>query len=316
MLQQTRVTTVLPYYRRFLERFPDPPSLARAEEEQVLALWSGLGYYRRARALRAGAREVAERHGGRLPSDPSQLRRLPGVGRYTAGAIASIAFGLPEPVLDGNVRRVLARVLALDAETVGRGEAERRLWAAATELAAGPDPGGLNQALMELGATLCAPRDPTCSACPVRRCCRARAAGNQEAYPARRARPTCERVEVAVALIRRGDRFLLERPPERSPLRGTWDLPAREIRDGQSKRARLAEALAAEYGLEVSVGPATERLSHTIMSRRLLLEVRPCRLRRGGVSGRKMLRWLDPLALPQTAVSGATRKVLRRAGTG
>jgi A/G-specific adenine glycosylase len=312
MLQQTRVATVLPYYRRFLERFPDPPSLARADEEQVLALWSGLGYYRRARALRAGAREVTERYGGSLPADPAELRRLPGVGRYTAGAIASIAFGLREPVLDGNVRRVLARVLALDTETPGRSEAERRLWTAAGELVDGPDPGGLNQALMELGAVLCTPREPSCEACPVARYCRARIQGRPEAYPARRASAAPERREIAVAVIRRAGRVLLERPPEGGPLRGTWDLPAREIHLPVPAEESLAEALTADHGLEVVVGPAEGRLGHSIMQSRLLLEIRLCRLRRGRVAGREGLRWIDPQRLDDAAVSGATRKVLRR----
>ena len=166
MLQQTRVETVLPYYARFLERFPDASRLADATEDDVLASWSGLGYYRRARALHQGARVVMERHDGKLPRDPADLRRLPGVGRYTAGAIASVAFGLPEPILDGNVRRVLARIFAVDGVRLGPAAEERELWGLAASLVQGSAPGDLNQALMELGALICTPRAPACPACP------------------------------------------------------------------------------------------------------------------------------------------------------
>jgi A/G-specific adenine glycosylase len=261
----------------------------------------------------AGARQVAERHGGRLPADARELRDLPGVGRYTAGAIASIAFGLREPVLDGNVRRVLARLLALNGEAGGRGNADRRLWAAAEELVDGPSPGDLNQALMELGATLCTPRDPSCSTCPVARRCRAGKQGRPEAYPARRAARAGEKVQVAVAVVRRGGRVLLERPPAGAPLRGAWDLPAREIGAGRSGENALCAALAEEHGLEIGVGPAVGRLGHAIMHRRLLLEVRLCRLRRGRVAGSEALRWIDPRRLGDAAVSGATRKALELA---
>jgi A/G-specific adenine glycosylase len=310
MLQQTQVATVLPYYRRFMTRFPDPARLAAASEEEVLALWSGLGYYRRARSLQAAARQVVECHAGRLPADPCELRRLPGIGRYTAGAIASIAFDLCEPVLDGNVRRVLTRIIADDPE-------ERRLWEIAAQLADGPDPGDLNQALMELGALICTPRDPSCDACPLSRHCRAGASGRPEAYPARRnAGRATEQVRVAVAVVRRADQVLLERPPSGSPLRGAWDLPALATPPGATAASTLCRALRRRYGLEISAGEPAGRVSHGIMHRRLRLEVVPCRLRRGRVAGRRELRWVELSALDQAAVSGATHKALSLLVTG
>jgi A/G-specific adenine glycosylase len=306
MLQQTQVASVIPYYERFLERFPDVASLSRASEETVLGLWSGLGYYRRARSLLVGAREVVRRHAGRLPEDPRRLRELPGIGRYTAGAIASIAFQAPEPALDGNVRRVLARLFA-----VGDDGAERQLWRLAEELVQGPRPGELNQGLMELGALVCTPRDPACHRCPVRRRCRARQRGRQHEFPPVRERAAPSRVDVAVPWIMQAGKLLLERPATGNPLRGMWDLPAMELGDGADPPRRIACELSRRHDLEVLPGALVARSTHGIMNRRLRLQVFDCRLRRGRVSGRRDLRWLDPERLADTAVSGATLKVAR-----
>ena len=306
MLQQTQVATVLPYYRRFLDRFPDPATLARASEEEVLSAWSGLGYYRRARALHESARQVTARHAGRLPADPQALRRLPGIGRYTAGAIASIAFDLCEPVLDGNVRRVLVRLFAVAS---GPGT-DRRLWQLAGDLVRGPEPGNLNQALMELGALVCRPADPNCAACPVAGHCRGRSRDPLR-HPAPRPRRASERVRVAVAVVRRSGRMLLERPRRPNPLRGRWDLPAAELPARADASASIRSLLRRRHALVVRVEREIGRAAHGIMHRRLELEIHDCRLGRGRVAGNAELRWLDPLAIDSVAVSGATRKVLR-----
>jgi A/G-specific adenine glycosylase len=307
MLQQTQVATVLPYYERFLRRFPDLRSLAEAREEDVLAAWSGLGYYRRACSLREGARVVMERHGGKVPQDPVELLELPGVGRYTAGAIASVAFGRTEPVLDGNVRRVLSRLLARDG--VGAAE-ERALWEAAGVLVRGRDPGDLNQALMELGATICTPRAPRCPVCPVSSSCLAGKSGTPEAFP--RARPTRapEAVRVAAALVERRGRVLLERPGAGSPLRGVWDLPAFEVRGRASAAVTIGRGLLSRHGLAVRVGDAAARTRHAILHRRLLIETYRCRLVEVRRSKDETLRWIRPASLDGVAVSGATRKLL------
>jgi A/G-specific adenine glycosylase len=311
MLQQTQVATVLPYYERFLERFPNSESLAGASEDEVLSVWSGLGYYRRARSLHRGARTIQERHAGRLPADPAELRHLPGIGRYTAGAISSIAFGLAEPVLDGNVRRVLARVFGVRGSRSGPAGEERRLWTIAGELVRCSNPGDLNQALMELGALVCSPREPACEDCPLAPDCRAHAEGRPEAYPTPRPAARVTSVRVAVALVRRAGRVLLERPGDDSPFRGTWDLPAREIQGEANARARLECAITARHDLHLRVGPLIARAKHDIMQRRLGLEIHDCRLYRGRVAGRGNLRWADPRALAAVPVSGATAKVLR-----
>src|SRR5260221_10317179 len=170
MLQQTQVATVIPYYERFLKKFPTVSRLASAELDDVLKLWAGLGYYSRARNLHSGAKLVVERFGGRLPDSPDLIRQVPGIGAYTAGAILSIAYGKPEPLVDGNVARVLSR-LNLIAGDYRKGATKERFWAAANELVSGcagmnKNPGDLNQALMELGATICTPSSPQCSGCP------------------------------------------------------------------------------------------------------------------------------------------------------
>ncbi len=199
MLQQTRVEVVIPYYERFVESFPTAHALATAPFDEVLAAWAGLGYYRRARQLQAAAALVVRDHGGALPADDTALRALPGIGRYTAGAIRSIAFGQAAPIVDGNVARVFSRLFALPG---GPGEAawEKRLWTLAAALVPATDPSAFNQGLMELGATVCTPRAPRCDACPLARFCRAHALGREEAYPPAKPRAKVERIERWVLL--------------------------------------------------------------------------------------------------------------------
>jgi A/G-specific adenine glycosylase len=182
MLQQTRVETVAPYFARFMDRFPTPRRMAEATEAEVLAQWAGLGYYRRARFLHAGAKAVCERFGGEVPRGAEALRGLPGVGEYTAGAIASIAFGERAPLVDGNVERVLSRLFAVEGDP-RTGPVKKRLWALAAAFAEHPDPGAVNQSLMELGATVCAPAAPRCLTCPVRSACRAAQEGDPARFP-------------------------------------------------------------------------------------------------------------------------------------
>ena len=199
MLQQTRVETVVAYYERFLERFPTPAAMARAPEDAVLSVWSGLGYYRRARLLHAAAKLVVRDHAGAVPRAREVRLTLPGVGRYTAGALGSIAFGLAEPIVDGNVARVLSRLRAIEAP-LGSRASDAALWAEAEALVVGADPGALNQALMELGATVCTPRAPRCDDCPIRASCRARAADRVDTLPLPRTRAAKKRVHL-VAVV-------------------------------------------------------------------------------------------------------------------
>ena len=260
MLQQTQVSTVVPYYQRFLLRFPTINDLAAADEQDVLRLWQGLGYYSRARNLQAAARKVVSDHGGALPRDRDALLKLPGIGRYTAGAIASIAFDLRAPILDGNVMRVLCRLDNIANDPRER-ETAAHLWRRAEEILPPKRPGDFNSALMELGATICTPRNPQCLVCPVRIHCEAQAAGMQEKVPApRRSKPT-PLLRRRTYCIRQGDRWLIEQRPGRGRWAGMWQFVTL---DGESRS-----------DLPVPIEPSTSLgiVTHALTHRRYEFEV-------------------------------------------
>lgn len=237
MLQQTRVETVIPYYRRWMERFPDLNELAEAERDEVLQQWKGLGYYSRARNLHRAARLVRERHRGRLPESVDELRELPGIGPYTAGAVASIAFGIPAPAVDGNARRVLSRLF--DLSDPGAAELRER----ARSLVDPERPGAFNQAVMELGARICTPSSPACERCPVEELCRARIRGTVEERPAPRRRSPVREGQVAVAVpVDRRGRTVLVRRPDDGLLAGMWEFPGRRIEEGDDVEGAAREA--------------------------------------------------------------------------
>ena len=273
MLQQTQVATATPYYARFLARFPSVRALARAPLDRVLAVWSGLGYYRRARHLHEAAGIVVREHAGRVPSEPRAFGALPGVGRYTVGAVLSIGFGAPLPVLDGNVARVLAR-LAAKPWAVRKPRDAKALWAMAEQLLDRDSPGDWNQALMELGATVCTPRAPRCDACPVRRFCRARAMGRPEEFPPVAARRAGVRVRRAVALVERGRRVLLVKRSG-ALLDGLWEPPGVELDHREPADRTLARELA-RHGVRGVLEPTPARIRHTITHRTIEVAVWRC----------------------------------------
>ncbi|HEX4964881.1 MAG TPA: A/G-specific adenine glycosylase [Thermoanaerobaculia bacterium] len=310
MLQQTRVETVLPFYNRFLERFPTVHDLAEAETEEVLALWSGLGYYRRARQLHAAARKIAEL--GAFPSTVEGLLALPGIGAYTAAAVASIAFGVVSPVMDGNVERVLSRCLALE-EDPKSGGARRQLLAAAAELLDPARPGDSNQALMELGATLCSPRRPKCLLCPLRSGCRAAREGDPELYPVGRAKREGERHRLVTAVVEKDGGVLLFRRPEDSTLlAGIWELPwvTAEI-DGVPEPGDPEAALAARYGGRWTLGPRAAGVRHGITYRDLEVDVHRAELAWGGeVREGSAAGWFGAAERSELPLSSLVGKVL------
>ena len=316
MLQQTRVETVLPFYNRFLERFPTVLDLARAEVEEVLASWSGLGYYRRARQLHAAARVIAESGAG-FPSTVPGLLALPGVGAYTAAAVASIAFRVPAPVMDGNVERVLSRVLASEEDPNSR-RARQRLLAAAAELLDRERPGDSNQALMELGATLCTPRRPKCLLCPIRSGCRAAAEGDPERYPAPRVKREAELHRLLVAVVEKGEGVLLfRRPDESTLLAGTWELPWVSLEEnGVAAEDPPEAALAARYGGRWQLGERVGQVRHGITYRDIEVEVHRAgllsgsRFRKGTESG-----WFDARGRADLPLSSLVGKVLGAVST-
>lgn len=280
MLQQTRVEAVVDPYRRFLAAFPSLASLARAEEAEVLALWSGLGYYRRARLLHAGARYVVEHHRGRIPRSREELRRVPGVGAYTSSALLSIAFGQREAALDANVTRVVARLQAVGDPRSARGRAA--VAAAATALVDCERPGDVNEALMDLGSSICTARQARCQLCPLSRECRGRARGDAAAIAGPRARKPPRRVQLACAVVTRGPRVLfLQRPADDRLLAGLWDLPTVED-DGVEAgdpAAALRRLLRRRSGLDVVLEGPVASVAHDIVGRRIVARVYAGRVR-------------------------------------
>ncbi len=306
MLQQTQVKTVIPYYEQFLDRFPDVEALAAATLEEVLALWSGLGYYRRARQMHAAARQVVEL--GTFPASSSELQNLPGIGPYTAAAVGSMAFGESVPVLDGNVERVLSRRLGLDQDPK-KAAARRRLLKAGAELLDVARPGDSNQALMELGATICRPKRPDCRSCPLAGGCQARVAGDPERFPPPRRHHQVERIDLVVAVARQKDRFLLFRRPEDSGLlAGLWELPNIPRR---GSRSAIERSLGRFYGGRWKLEPAGGRVRHGITHHALVLYVHPARFSAGDAVGEgPEAAWVAVDEMGDYPLSSAVEKVL------
>jgi len=291
MLQQTRVAAVIPYYERFLAEFPDLASLAAAPEERVLARWSGLGYYRRARHLRAAALLAMDRHGGALPREPGAFGALPGVGRYTTGAVLSIAYGVRLPVVDGNVERVLSRVFARRAK-------RDTFWDLAAALMPLRAPGDFNQAMMELGATVCTPRAPRCDACPLAARCRGK--DRPDEFPVRATRAPVRRVRAAAAILESARGVYLVRVSA-GPNRGLFDPPTAS---GESSLRRRLAAL----GFRVSAWRERGVVRHGILDRAYHVTVY-----HGRVAGRPAGEWLTRRGLRDAPLTARARKALELA---
>jgi len=314
MLQQTRVEAVIPYYERFLARFPDVGALASANLDDVLSLWAGLGYYSRARNLKRAAEQVVTRFAGRLPDGVDMLRELPGVGRYTAGAIASIAFDHPAPIVDGNVARVLARLVGLR-QPIESSAVKARLWEEAAKLADGPSPGDVNQALMELGARVCLPRSPRCDGCPVSRCCDARAAGDAESLPVRAPKRAPKRVYAVAALILRRGRALAVQRPARGLLGGLWELPGGEVGARERGAVVLARVLRERTGLRVATNARAGTIDYAITQRAQRTALYRCEAASGRVrlDGWDRHRWVAPESFAELPLGTVSKRALELA---
>lgn len=311
MLQQTRVAAAIPYYRRWLERFPDVAALARADLDEVLKLWEGLGYYSRARNLHKAARQVVGEHAGRLPDSVDALRTLPGIGRYTAGAIASIAFGLDEPVLDGNVVRVLSRVFRVEGDP-RRPAVREEIWSLARGLIPTGLAGELNQAMMDLGATICRPRKPLCTTCPLHELCAARQAGIQHELPRKAPRQTTPHHTIAAAVVRKRGRVLIDRRREDGLLGGLWEFPGGKQQEDETLEQTAAREVHEEVGVRIEVGEEIAVVNHAYSHFRITLHA----FEAEWVSGRARaihcdaVRWVWPSQLRRYAFPKANQAIL------
>jgi len=315
MLQQTQVATVIPRFELFLDRFPTLEALAAADPEAVAAAWSGLGYYRRARNLHASAAVLVREHAGRIPEDPSLLRELPGVGEYTAAALASLIHGAPRAVVDGNVIRVLTRLVALD-RPPGRAATDREIRELAQALLEPAAAGDWNQAVMELGATVCLPRHPACDACPWRRECRARAEGTAESFPRRRPPAPVIEIQRALGVFRRGGRVLLRRRRDTRLLEGTWELPGVDAAPEEDALEPLVEELETMTGGPVRIGAELTRFRHSITRRRIAVAAFEAYAHPAPTARGKDRAWVGPATLENYPVSSMTAKVMRALASG
>jgi len=314
MLQQTRVETVIPYYERWMKIYPILEDLAAASQQEVLAAWEGLGYYSRARNLQRAAQIVMLKHGGEVPSNPDDLRKLPGVGRYTAGAIASIAFNLDEPALDGNICRVMARLFNVS-EPARSPSGERKLWElAAANLPAG-QAGAYNQALMDLGATVCLPRAPDCPQCPLVDLCQAFTLGLQEVRPVGLSRPAIPHHTVTAAVIWREGRVLITQRPPDGLLGGMWEFPGGKLKPGEDLATCLRREIGEELGADITIGGSLGVYRHAYTHFRVTLHAFRCALNNGAEPAPlqvQAMRWIEIPELPDYPMGKIDRRIANR----
>ena len=277
MLQQTRVETVIPYYQRWLVEFPTLESLAEAEEDRVLKSWEGLGYYNRARNLQAAARIVVDQYQGSMPADKEALQDLPGIGPYTAGAILSIAFNERAPILDGNLRRVLTRLFNINSP-LQTNDTENLLWEIAESLLPESDPGDFNQALMELGALVCLPKNPHCGKCPLAEVCQANQLGIQGELPVRKEKTPLPHLQVTAAVISKGNQVLVAKRPPGGLLGGLWEFPGGKQKENETLQETLSREIREELNLEVEIGDLLGTYQHAYTHYKITLHAYRCRI--------------------------------------
>ncbi len=312
MLQQTRVETVLPYYARFLAAYPTVADLAAAPVDRVLKLWEGLGYYSRGRNLHAAARHVVQTRAGQLPQSASEWAELPGIGRYTAAAIASIAAGEPVATVDGNITRVLARLFRVESDITAKPTRDL-IWQHAESLLDRNSPGDFNQALMDLGARVCTPRSPDCAACPLAKWCAARAAGRSAALPQRKRRVPPLEIHAAAAIVCADSHYLLVQRPARGLLAGLWGWPTVELTGYASTAARLRAHLRGLLGRSVALGTPVTTIEHVFTHRHLHLTIFSAVLKSPCFSdvSPQSTRWLTRDQFGEVALATVDRKALQ-----
>lgn len=307
MLQQTRVEAVKEYYRRWIERFPTPAALAAASEEEVLRYWQGLGYYSRVRNLLAGVREVCAEYDGQVPDQPDTIRSLPGVGDYTAGAIASIAYNRRAPAVDGNVLRIFSRLFYIT-EDISKQAVKREVQRLVLAHMPNHCPGDFNQALMDLGAMVCIPRRPRCALCPLTNFCEAFAREVQDTLPVRRVKKTPLLVNLTAALVLHEEKYLVHQRPSTGLLAGMWEFPAIELTADLPEIEQLQASLRREFGQEVEVCEKKFHFIHTFSHRKWDISFYECR-RLAGQALPETAAWLSHTDLAGVPWAGPHLKV-------
>jgi len=329
MLQQTQVATVRGYFDRFMEAFPTIAALAAADPARVLRLWEGLGYYRRARQLHAAAKVIVDQHEGRFPQKLEQVQALPGIGRYTAGAILSIAMDQRVPILEANTIRLFARLLALELP-VESTAAQKTLWAMAQAVLPRSDVGHFNQALMDLGSLVCVNGQPDCTKCPVHGCCRSREAGIQADLPRKRAKAPTEELHEAVVIVERSGRWLVRQCGEDERWAGLWDFPRLRLACGGSEkkklqgangridtalRRRLVDGVMALTGVRIAPREHVTTFRHGVTRYRITLDCFRAEYVSGRLTDPESMRWVDREELHHLPLSTTGRKTARRIGS-
>jgi A/G-specific adenine glycosylase len=311
MLQQTQVNTVLPYYQRFFLYFPELKHLARADLQDVLKVWEGMGYYARARNLHRAVKIVLEKYGGEIPRNWSDFNGLPGVGDYIAAAVMSIAFHQPYSVVDGNVKRVIARLLQLDAP-VNKSVSYGKFKAVSDSLIDRKTPGLFNQAMMELGALICTPKKPDCSACPIKFFCRAHQAGTVNEYPKRVKSPPTPEVHIAVGVVYKDGHVLITRRKPEGLLGGLWEFPGGKVRKGESAETACIREIKEEVNLSVKIASFLTRVKHAYTHFKIRVDVFCCKYITGDVrlKGPVDYQWIELNEIEQYPFPKANHKFI------
>ena len=313
MLQQTQVKTVIPYFERWMKSFPTLKKLAQAKETTVLKHWEGLGYYSRARNLRKAAQIMLQDHSGKVPQSIDEILKLPGVGRYTAGAVLSIAFGKKVPVLDGNVKRVLARLFTLQENGATR-KSENILWDTMHSLLPETEPGNFNQAFMELGATVCLPQNPLCLLCPLKRGCLARKSGEQSLYPPRKQPTPTIKIDVSAGVIFKRDKIFIQKRLLGGLMGGLWEFPGGKFEAAETPEQCLHREIREELGVALHVNEKLMTLKHSYTQFRVTLHVFLCKIRSGRLSPTQCeeWKWVTAEELDQYPFPAANIKIVKK----
>lgn len=312
MLQQTQVKTVIPYFEKWIKSFPNIKKLASATESNVLKHWEGLGYYSRARNLRKSAIQICNEYEGKVPDSLSEILKLPGVGRYTAGAVLSIAFDKKVPVLDGNVKRVLSRLMLLKENGTNQ-KSETRLWNEMENLLPETSCGDFNQAFMELGATICIPKNPSCQECPLKRICKAKQSGEQELFPPPKASTKISKIHVCAAVIfKKGNVYIQKRKAD-GLMGGLWEFPGGKMESGETEEECLRREIKEELGLGIRISEKILTHSHSYTRFRVTLHVFQCHIHSGKFSPTACdgWKWVKPRELDQFPFPAANVKIIQ-----